>query len=98
MAVSQPDMAKSKHYQLELATRLARAMNNRMQTLTHSITGFAKQLSHLDPQAVLARGYSIAYTAQGEVLRHYRQVSTKDNLQIVLANGKVHVSVVKSLK
>lgn len=98
ITVNQPNMAKSKRYQLELATRLARAMNNRMQTLTHSITGFAKQLSHLDPQAVLARGYSIAYTAQGEVLRHYRQVSAKDSLQIVLANGKVHVSVVKSLK
>ncbi|SCZ84857.1 exodeoxyribonuclease VII large subunit [Nitrosomonas mobilis] len=98
ISASQPDIAKNKRYQLELATRLVRAMNNRMQNLTCSIAGLVKQLSHLDPQAVLARGYSIAYTAQGDVLRHYRQVSSGDNVQVVLAHGRVHASVVKSIK
>jgi len=95
---SQPDMAQRKNLQHELAARLVRATNNRMQTLTCSIAGLAKQLSHLDPQAVLARGYSIAYTAQGEVLRDYRQVSSGDTMQVVLAHGKIHASVIKSIK
>lgn len=98
ISANQPDMARNKRYQLELAARLVRAMHNRMQTLTHSIAALAKQLSHLDPQAVLARGYSIAYTDQGKVLRDYRQVSSGDNMQVVLAHGKIDASVVKSIK
>jgi len=98
ISANQPDMARNKRYQLELATRLIRAMHNRMQTFTHSIAALAKQLSHLDPQAVLARGYSIAYTDQGKVLRDYRQVNSGDNMQVVLAHGKIDASVVKSIK
>lgn len=91
-----PDVTKIKQHQSELAARLKRAMDNHMQTLTRSIAGLAKQLSHLDPQAVLARGYSIAYTEQGEILRHYWQVNPAERIRVVLAHGKIHANVVKS--
>lgn len=98
LSASKPDIMQQGNYQQTLATRLTRAMHHRMQTLTYSIAGLAKQLSHLDPQAVLARGYSIAYTAQGEVLRNYQQARTGDNIQVVLARGKVDARIVKSTK
>ncbi len=98
LSVNKPDIMQRSSCQQTLATRLTRAMHNRMQTLTNSIAGLSRQLSHLDPQAVLARGYSIAYTAQGEVLRNYQQINIGDSMQVVLAHGKVYARIAKSIK
>ncbi|MDT8364152.1 MAG: exodeoxyribonuclease VII large subunit [Nitrosomonas sp.] len=98
ISANKPDIVQRNNFQHVLATRLIRATNNRMQTLAYSVEGLTRQLSHLDPQAVLARGYSIAYTTQGEVIRNYQQVNAGDGMQVVLAHGKIHATVAKSNK
>jgi exodeoxyribonuclease VII large subunit len=52
-------------------------------------------LTGLDPTAVLGRGYSITYTAAGEVLRNAMQVQSGERLRTRLAHGEVHSDVTK---
>ncbi|MGW8271647.1 MAG: exodeoxyribonuclease VII large subunit [Burkholderiales bacterium] len=47
----------------------------------------------LDPQAVLARGYSITRKATGEVLRDAARVVEGERLQTTLARGTIESEV-----
>ena len=50
-------------------------------------------LRSMDPAAVLGPGYSITYTAAGEVLREGAQVRAGGKLRTTLARGEVHSEV-----
>jgi exodeoxyribonuclease VII large subunit len=52
-------------------------------------------LDALSPLAVLKRGFSIAETEAGEILRDARKVRVGDKLKIRLANGKLEAEVLK---
>ena len=52
-------------------------------------------LDSLDPTAVLGRGYSITYTASGEVLRDASKVQHGERLRTMLARGELHSEVKK---
>ena len=52
-------------------------------------------LAGLDPAAVLARGYSITYTASGEVLRDAGKARAGERLRTRLARGEVESEVRK---
>jgi exodeoxyribonuclease VII large subunit len=51
-------------------------------------------LTHLNPEAVLQRGYSIAYTPDGDVLRNSAQTDTGDTIRVVFAKGWTSARVV----
>jgi exodeoxyribonuclease VII large subunit len=53
-------------------------------------------LDALSPLSVLKRGFSIAETESGEILRDVAQVRVKDKLKIRLANGKLEAEVLKT--
>ena len=53
-------------------------------------------LGALSPLAVLNRGFSIAETEAGEILREARNVKVNDKLKIRLANGKIEVNVLRT--
>jgi len=44
-------------------------------------------LTHLNPQSVLERGYSIAYDKNGSVLRNSDQFSIGDSIWVSFAKG-----------
>lgn len=44
-------------------------------------------LSHLNPQSVLERGYSITHSKDGKVLRDTDQVQVGDPIKITLSRG-----------
>lgn len=52
-------------------------------------------LASLDPTAVLGRGYSITYTASGEVLRDAAKVQHGERLRTTLAHGELQSEVKK---
>jgi exodeoxyribonuclease VII large subunit len=52
-------------------------------------------LAGLDPTAVLGRGYSITYSAAGEVLRNAMQVQPGERVRTRLAHGELHSDVTK---
>jgi exodeoxyribonuclease VII large subunit len=54
-------------------------------------------LAHLDPRAVLARGFAIARDAQGRVVRDAAQLAPGDRLALDFAHGRAQVDVVDGI-
>ncbi|GHT93724.1 exodeoxyribonuclease 7 large subunit [Betaproteobacteria bacterium] len=54
----------------------------------------AQALRQLDPQAVLARGYAIAFGADGKAVRDAAGLQAKDALRVTLARGSVSAEVI----
>lgn len=75
--------------------RLRRAADARLETLAMSLQRGEANLAHLNPEAVLQRGYSIAYTADGDVLRNCAQADTGDTIRVVFAKGWTRARVVE---
>ncbi len=76
-----------------LKNRLAAAQN---QTLSRSNARFIAAVSKLDamsPMKVLTRGYSMAQTERGEVLRSVRQTQLGERITISLSDGSLRATV-----
>ncbi|HRQ05872.1 MAG TPA: exodeoxyribonuclease VII large subunit [Nitrosomonas halophila] len=87
LGTRKPDIPLRIGRQQELAARLQRAMTYKLEKLTFDLARLHKHLAHLDPEAVLARGYSIAYTAHGEILQDHRQIDKGDGIRVIFARG-----------
>src|SRR3954464_10647869 len=77
-----------------LRTRLAFAFGHRVHRASARLERVQASLAGLDPSAVLRRGYSITWNAQGAVLRDASQVGPDEKITTRLARGSLH-SVVK---
>ena len=78
----------------QLSARLGFSFLHAMRSCEAQLARLGAALGSLDPQAVLARGYSITYTGAGEVLRDAARVQPGETLRTALARGEVH-SVVR---
>lgn len=90
---ARPDIAQLVERQRELGLRLRRAVAVRLETLIMSLQHRQADLAHLDPESVLERGYSIAYTADGEVLRKSDQINVGDTIRVAFAKGWSKASI-----
>ena len=85
---------EQKKKDLELLTnRMVSAQNH---TITRSNARYIAAVSKLDamsPLKVLTRGYSMAQTEQGEVLRSVSQVELGQRIQVSLSDGKLSATV-----
>lgn len=57
-----------------------------------SLENLITKLELLNPMSVLKRGYSLTYK-NGDILKSVKTVKTKDNLDLRLADGMIHVNV-----
>jgi exodeoxyribonuclease VII large subunit len=80
----------------QLAARLGLSFLHAIRSCEARLGRLGAALRGMDPQAVLARGYSITYTASGEVLRDASLVGPGERLRTALARGEVHSEVRKS--
>jgi exodeoxyribonuclease VII large subunit len=78
----------------QLSARLGFSFLHAVRSCEAKLARLGAALGSLDPQAVLARGYSITYTGAGEVLRDAARVQPGEALRTALARGEVH-SVVR---
>lgn len=53
----------------------------------------AARLSDLSPLGVLARGYSIARTGDGDVVSHIAQVRVGEDLHVAVSDGVIDCEV-----
>ncbi|MDR2031767.1 MAG: exodeoxyribonuclease VII large subunit [Azoarcus sp.] len=72
-----------------LGERLERASRALCMARRQRLDALAASLRHLDPQAVLARGYSIVRDAAGNILRSATDIQPGDALEIKLADGRI---------
>lgn len=87
LTVASPDISRLMERQHELDLRLRRAFAGRIQTLVIGLQRQQENLVHLNPVSVLERGYSIAHTADGAVLRNSDQIGVSDTIRVTFARG-----------
>jgi exodeoxyribonuclease VII large subunit len=77
----------------KLVQQLQRHGERRLQHAQQQLQQLHAELGLLNPNAVLQRGYSIAYTAQGEIIRTPQQAPSGSPLTLQLAQGQLTVHV-----
>ncbi|WP_040976551.1 exodeoxyribonuclease VII large subunit [Necropsobacter massiliensis] len=77
----------------QLQVRLNLAVEKHLAQKQHRIAALCGKLDGLSPLKVLARGYSIAYNAQGIAVSHAAQVTIGERLTIRLQQGSVRSRV-----
>ena len=79
----------------ELGERLHLRLSERLREYRQRLHASFALLQSLGPQAVLARGYAIAQTADGAVLRDPSLVASGDTVNLTLAKGRLETHAVK---
>lgn len=90
-----PDMAGQGKHLDQLEGRLRRAMVQDLARRDRVLAALGEHLHHLNPEAVLSRGYSIVRTESGEVVRDTGTLSTGDTLRLQFAAGRADARVTK---
>ncbi len=83
---------KRKNLEL-LRNRLTTAENIAIQRRRQHFVGLTAKLDAMSPLKVLTRGYSMAQTQGGEVLRSVSQVQEQDTITVTLSDGRIHAAV-----
>jgi exodeoxyribonuclease VII large subunit len=86
------------HHQMvtQLSARLGFSFLHSIRACEARLARLQAGLAGLDPTAVLGRGYSITYTAGGEVLRDASRVRPGERVRTTLARGELESEVKKS--
>jgi exodeoxyribonuclease VII large subunit len=88
-----PQTARLDESVTQLVQRLGKSWSRREETLAARLERLGASLVHLDPSAVLARGYSVVRDAQGRVITRGRDIAYGDLLDVTLAEGGATVRV-----
>lgn len=93
LIASSPRIARLQEQQNELVSRLGNAYSRYSETLSARLKNLQMQLSHLNPQAVLERGYSITHAKDGVIIRDSKQIHSGDRIQVKFAHGMCEADV-----
>lgn len=88
-----PDAVAMQETNSILARRLRRAGAGNLQSAQAELRRLAAQLASLNPGAVLERGYSIARTADGSVVRNAARLKPAEELHLTFAQGSARARV-----
>jgi exodeoxyribonuclease VII large subunit len=88
-----PDMAGARQLLRERIGAIGRSSRGVAQHGRSRLERLGAELSHLDPQAVLTRGYSIVRDANGRLVTRVGQLSVGQAIDVLLAEGRVQARV-----
>jgi exodeoxyribonuclease VII large subunit len=80
----------------QLGERVAAASQRQLAERAARVDALTRSLSHLDPRAVLERGYSIVRDETGRIVRRSREVASGDRVDITFAEGGASARVERS--
>jgi exodeoxyribonuclease VII large subunit len=86
-------VAQRKMHTEQLADRLESSMSRGLAMRQQMITQLEQNLMHLNPRAVLERGYAFVQTETGEIVRDSAELHLQQTLHLSLAHGQAQVSV-----
>lgn len=87
-------IARLDQRQKELTARFRYASSCYLERLAIQLRHFQAELSHLNPQSVLERGYSITYL-QDKVVSNSKQIHSGDKIKVKFAHGTCEADVMK---
>lgn len=79
--------------QLEL--RLQAAISRLLQQQSQHLMRLEQNLNHLSPHAVLNRGYALAQTTQGHIVRTSSQLSAGQTVQLTFGQGQADADITR---
>lgn len=71
----------------QLAHRMEIAMQSRLQVHHQQLHRLKNSLEHLNPQAVLTRGYAFVQNTQGEIVRSTTQLKINEEVKVTFGRG-----------
>jgi exodeoxyribonuclease VII large subunit len=80
----------------QLGERIAAASQRRLGERAARVDALTRSLAHLDPRAVLERGYSIVRDEAGAIVRRSRQIASGERIDITFAEGTASARVERS--
>ena len=84
---TRPDVMRLQAPQLNQSQRMRAALRSTLDRHDARLTALQQHLQHLDPQQVLARGYSMVRDAQGNIVSSSQHIVPGDTLDITFARG-----------
>jgi exodeoxyribonuclease VII large subunit len=94
LLAAQPDLAAMSQARAHLSTRLGLATNQRIRLAQQAVVNLTAHLSHLNPQAVLERGYSIVRDAAGKVVRDSMSLTIGSEVDMTFSAGSAKAKVI----
>jgi len=79
----------------KLRDRLRRLGRDRVARASDRLGALAQNLAHLNPEAVLSRGYAIVAKSSGEIVADARELSAGDRIAVTFARGGADATVDK---
>jgi exodeoxyribonuclease VII large subunit len=80
----------------QLAYRLGLGIQQQLQGQHKHIVQLTQNLHHLNPQAVLSRGYAFAQNKQGEIISDSRQLKTGEDISLTFDIGSAEATITKT--
>jgi exodeoxyribonuclease VII large subunit len=91
-----PDIGSARQRVADLIDRGARALDERAARRRMLLSATHDALRTLSPTATLERGYAVARTGDGRILRDATTMGAGDPLQVIVAHGSVETRVERS--
>jgi exodeoxyribonuclease VII large subunit len=93
LAAAMPNIGALQQRVAQLETSLKRATPQRLAMVAEDLARFSLALTHLNPAAVLERGYAIARRTDGSVVRSSTGLRPGEPLELSFARGSATVKV-----
>ena len=83
---------RQQHLQ-QLQLRLTHAMDRQLQRQHQRLSGLQQSLAHLNPSAVLQRGYALVEKLDGELVQDSTQLTPGDQVKLTLGRGSAQADI-----
>ncbi len=93
--IAKPQAARNFETLSHLKRRLEAAAGHQLMRLESKLGPLGAALAQLDPDAVLRRGYTLAFDADGKAVRDARTLAPGDRLRLAFAHGSAEADVVR---
>ncbi|MCB5189406.1 exodeoxyribonuclease VII large subunit [Methylobacillus arboreus] len=77
----------------QLSLRLTHAMSRQLQRQRQHLLAVQQSLAHLNPNAVLQRGYALVEKMNGELVQHSDQLTPGDKVKLTLGKGSAQAEI-----
>ncbi len=98
LGVLAPDYSASQNQLTTHAKRMASALSRQLERHADRLLALQQHLHLLDPNQVLARGYSLVRNAQGQIVSDSRNIKQGEGLEIAFAQGSARVQVQETIE
>ena len=81
----------------QLSQRLSLTIKQQLARQQQNLIALEQNLHHLNPQAVLTRGYAFAQNKQGQIITDSAQIKVGEDIQLTLAIGGAEATITKTV-